>query len=184
MARFAHGVMLTVSLKRWGCHSVRFRRRTKQKDVAVLGFRNQPRTFVVVELFFWLEGLLNMAWSMDSMDLFGVFGSVFWLHVNSWVETCAPAQTPPFVQYYLLSDGLQRYCPIPVVDFPFTSINFQIICLGFRRIFGVRQTTTESSRTADVCKVSSFSLSLCIFWGSGIMPTAQELAVIKHVDIC
>ena len=114
MARFAHGVMLTVSSKRWGCHSARFRRRTKQKDVAVLGFRNQPRTFVV-ELFFWLEGLLNMAWSMD---LFGVFGSVFWLYFNSWVA-CAPAQTPPFV--LPIEWWMQRYCPIPVVDFPFIS---------------------------------------------------------------
>ena len=130
MARFAHGVMLTVSSKRWGCHSARFRRRTKQKDVAVLGFRNQPRTFVV-ELFLWLEGLLNMAWSMD---LFGVFGSVFWLYFNSWVA-CAPAQTPPFV--LPIEWWMQRYCPIPVVDFPFTSINFQIIC-RFRRISGVK----------------------------------------------
>ena len=69
---------------------------------------------------------------------------------------------------------MQRYCPIPVVDFPFTSINFQIIC-RFRRIFAVRQTTTESSRTADVCKVSSFSLTYAFSEGVALCRRPRSL---------
>ena len=151
-ARFAHGVMWTVSLRRWGCHCARFRRRTKQKDVAVLDLQNHPRKFVtVLEQFLWLEGLLHMARSVWRF-LFRA-----WLPCYSWLKTCAPAPNRTLQRskgvvvsplYHQWSEGCNVMVRFPRLVSHSHKWVFRKHLSWIQKNFGFCQTTTESSRAA------------------------------------